>query len=96
MASSGSYLLQRSTLTLILGGHPTRVGFDAGDGVNYLNAPNSCTNSIVNISMNSNVGNNGVFVYRVDSNTNNNPEQTNVTCILTTSNPCFQNRKLSL
>ena len=70
---------------LLLDGSPARVGFDAGDGVNLLNAPNSCTDAIVGIGQTTNVGITGQLVYRVDLNTNNNPDTTRVNCVPTTS-----------
>ena len=46
-----------------------KVGFDAGDGENYYNVPGSRTDDIVNIDDQSNVGQPGRFIFRIDNNT---------------------------
>ena len=50
-----------------LGGTPAQVGFNAGDGVRFAIVPGSRTASIINIASTSNVGINGVWIYRVDA-----------------------------
>ena len=45
-----------------------QVGFNKGDGVNYYSHPTSLTPSIQYIYLQSNVGLQGRFVYRVDGN----------------------------
>ena len=48
-----------------------KVGFNAGDGVNYYAVPGSMTDSMLNLPRMSNIGIPGQFVFRVD--------QTNIT-----------------
>ena len=50
-----------------LGGIPAQVGFNAGDGERFAAVPGSRTASIINIASTSNVGLDGVWIYRVDA-----------------------------
>lgn len=50
-----------------LGGNAAKVGFDAGDGVNYYMVPASCTSEIANIDDTSNVGVPGMFIDLLDT-----------------------------
>jgi len=50
-----------------LGGTPAQVGFNRGDGRTYATVPGSRTSSIVNIASTTNVGRNGVWIYRVNN-----------------------------
>ena len=45
---------------------PAQVGFNAGDGVRFLTLPGSQTEAVLNISSTSNVGEPGLWVFRVD------------------------------
>jgi receptor-type tyrosine-protein phosphatase Q/CUB/sushi domain-containing protein len=49
-----------------LGGIPAHVGFNAGDGIRFESIPGSRTNEILNITITSNIGIDGVWVFRVD------------------------------
>ncbi len=49
-----------------LGGTEAQVGFNAGDGVRSASVPGSQTPSIISIDRTSNVGRNGVWLFRVD------------------------------
>lgn len=48
------------------GGIEAHVGFNAGDGIRFANVPGSQTPDIINIASTSNVGQNGVWLFRVD------------------------------
>ena len=48
-----------------LGGTEAMAGINAGDGVNSITIPGSFTPSIINISQTSNVGNPGVWMFKV-------------------------------
>lgn len=50
-----------------LGGTPAQVGFNSGDGVNFFSHEDSRTSEIINITSKSNVGVNGMYIYRVDT-----------------------------
>ena len=50
-----------------LHGPSALAGFIAGDNINYYMYPESCTTNMMNLSQNSNVGQPGIFIYRVDS-----------------------------
>eukprot|EP00002_Diphylleia_rotans_P005028 TRINITY_DN13_c0_g1_i2.p2 TRINITY_DN13_c0_g1~~TRINITY_DN13_c0_g1_i2.p2 ORF type:complete len:664 (+),score=85.47 TRINITY_DN13_c0_g1_i2:187-2178(+) len=50
-----------------------QAGFNAGDGVNYFNLPNSQSANIVNVAQESNIGVPGVWLFRIDSATFENP-----------------------
>ena len=45
---------------------PAQVGFNAGDGINFANVPGSQTSEIINIASTSNIGIDGVWIFRVD------------------------------
>lgn len=49
-----------------LGGSPAQVGFNAGDGVRSYRVPESQTAAVLNISMTSNVGVPGVWIFQVN------------------------------
>jgi len=49
-----------------LGGQPAKAGFDVGDGVTFISLPGSCTDNVLDIAHNSNVGETGVWIWRVD------------------------------
>ena len=49
-----------------LGGTAAHVGFNAGDNINFFNVPGSQTPEIINITNTSNIGIDGVWVFRVD------------------------------
>jgi len=49
-----------------LGGIEALAGINAGDGENFILIPESRTRSIINIAHTSNVGNPGVWIFRVD------------------------------
>ncbi|PAV61412.1 hypothetical protein WR25_01754 [Diploscapter pachys] len=51
-----------------LGGNASEVGYDFGDGVNYLMVDGSCTANIINISETSNMGNPGKWIFKINSN----------------------------
>ena len=45
----------------------TKIGFNAGDGVNYYTVPESLTaDGVLNLDSTSNVGIPGMYIYRVD------------------------------
>ena len=45
----------------------TTIGFNAGDGVNFITVPESLTvEGVLNLTNTSNVGLPGVYIYRVD------------------------------
>ena len=48
------------------GGTEAHVGFNAGDGIRFAGVPGSQTPDIINIASTSNVGQNGVWLFRVD------------------------------
>lgn len=48
------------------GGFPAEVGFNAGDGVRFKEVPTSQTDEVINIETTSNVGKQGLWVFRVD------------------------------
>ena len=48
------------------GGFPAEVGFNAGDGVRFKEVPTSQTDEVINIETTSNVGKEGLWVFRVD------------------------------
>ena len=48
-----------------LGGTPAQVGFNAGDGVRSASVPGSQTAAIINITMTSNIGVPGVWIFQV-------------------------------
>ena len=49
-----------------LGGNTAVVGFNAGDGIQSIEIPDSNTDNIVNIETTSNIGEAGLWVFRVD------------------------------
>ena len=49
-----------------LGGTPAQVGFNAGDGVRFASVPESQTGAIINITMTSNIGVPGVWIFQVN------------------------------
>lgn len=49
-----------------LGGSPAQVGFNAGDGIRSYSVPESQTRAVINISMTSNVGVPGVWIFQVN------------------------------
>lgn len=49
-----------------LGGIPAQVGFNAGDGAHFFTVPESQTTAVINISMTSNIGVPGVWVFQVN------------------------------
>ena len=49
-----------------LGGTEALAGINAGDGINSITVPGSLTPSIINIDQTSNVGNPGVWMFKVD------------------------------
>ena len=49
-----------------LGGTEALAGINAGDGVNYITIPGSLTPSIINITQTSNVGNPGIWMFKVN------------------------------
>lgn len=49
-----------------LGGTAAQVGFNAGDGIRFASVPDSRTPDIINIASTSNVGQGGVWIFRVD------------------------------
>ena len=51
----------------LFGTIPARAGVNAGDGVRSVTVPASGTQSIINIASTSNVGVDGVWIYRVDA-----------------------------
>lgn len=48
-----------------LGGKPAQVGFNQGDGKTSSSIPISGTNNIANIESTSNVGVNGVYIFKI-------------------------------
>ena len=52
-----------------LGGTRALAGINAGDGENFVTIPGSLTPKIINITQTSNVGNPGVWIFRVDHGT---------------------------
>ncbi|CAH3035734.1 unnamed protein product [Porites lobata] len=50
-----------------LGGTPAQAGFNGGDGLRYFNIPGSGTQQVLDLSRQSNVGNPGRWLYRIDS-----------------------------
>ncbi|XP_038045953.1 uncharacterized protein LOC119720369 [Patiria miniata] len=50
-----------------LGGTPAQVGLNSGDGVNYCSLPDSRTDAIVDVDLQTNIGTTGRFLFRVDS-----------------------------
>ena len=52
-----------------LGGTEALAGLNAGDGENFVTIPGSLTPKIINITQTSNVGNPGVWIFRVDHGT---------------------------
>ena len=54
-----------------LGGTPATVGVNAGDGNQSISVPDSHTAAIINISMTSNIGVPGVWVFQVDGSERN-------------------------
>ena len=51
-----------------LGGNAAQVGLNAGNGAEYENVPGSGTPSIINITMTSNIGIDGVWAFKTDGN----------------------------
>ncbi|XP_038045830.1 uncharacterized protein LOC119720271 isoform X3 [Patiria miniata] len=49
------------------GGTPAQVGFNGGDGVNYCSLPESRTDAIVDVDLQTNIGTRGRFLFRIDS-----------------------------
>ena len=49
-----------------LRGTPAQVGFNAGDGVRFYSVPESQTEAIINISMTSNFGVPGLWIFQVN------------------------------
>lgn len=49
-----------------LGGSPAQVGFNAGDGYRFYSIPESQTAGIINISMTSNIGVPGAWMFQVN------------------------------
>ena len=47
-------------------GQRAQIGFSAGDGINSLTLPESLTDQTVDIEERSNVGEPGVFIFRID------------------------------
>ena len=52
-----------------IGGTEALAGINAGDGVNSVTIPGSLTPSIINITQTSNVGNPGVWIFKVGEGT---------------------------
>ena len=52
-----------------LGGIAALAGINAGDGINSITVPGSLTPDIINIDQTSNVGNPGVWMFKVDEGT---------------------------
>ena len=44
-----------------------QAGFNAGDGIRYFNIPGSRTHEVINLPTQSNVGNPGRWMFRIDS-----------------------------
>ena len=49
-----------------LGGTPAQVGFNAGDGVRSASVPGSQTPAIINITMTTNIGVPGLWIFQVN------------------------------
>lgn len=52
-----------------LGGTPATVGLNSGDGVHYLIVQGSGSSEIVNVEHATNVGMDGLFIFRTDTDT---------------------------
>ena len=50
-----------------LGGIPAQVGFNSGDGENFFSQEDSRSSEVINIASKSNVGIQGMFIFRVDA-----------------------------
>ena len=48
-------------------GEPAQIGFNAGDGVRFFTVPGALTSLTVDMETLSNIGEPGVFIYRVDT-----------------------------
>ena len=48
-------------------GEGAQIGFNAGDGHAFFKLPGALSDETINMDENSNVGESGVFVYRIDS-----------------------------
>ena len=48
-----------------LGGTSAQAGFDAGDGVNFLQLPGAMTEKIANIEKSTNIGDPGYYIFAV-------------------------------
>ena len=48
-----------------LGGNPAQVGFNRGDGTDFGIIPSSGTANIINIASTSNVGVDGVYIFKI-------------------------------
>lgn len=68
-----------------LGGIQAQVGFNAGDGIRFAIVPGSRTADIINITLTSNVGMNGVWVFQVDT-----EEIVVATCSRTSKEGCLR------
>ena len=44
-----------------------QAGFNAGDGIRFFNIPGSATDQVINIHTQSNVGNPGRWMFRIDN-----------------------------
>ena len=49
-----------------IGGFPAKIGFDAGDGINFFAVPASCTPNVQSVGWTSNTNSSGRWVFRVD------------------------------
>ena len=49
-----------------LGGIEALAGINAGDGINSITVPGSLTPDIINVTQTSNIGNPGVWMFKVD------------------------------
>ena len=48
-----------------LGGHQAQIGFNRGNGKDFTIIPISGTNSVIDVASTSNVGQNGVYIFKI-------------------------------